>query len=628
MRESDRRSPAPIGRGRNWDRPRIAWTVLTAAGLLLGLVLFVTGVTPWPAPAAVLVCLTLAIGQRTSWPFALAAAVIVELALIALIVRFTPSLGLGLVNGAAIVLGLLGAAALAAFCAVRQPRLLGVRALRVGIPLISIPVTLVAVVAVRSRLSGDLEWAMRNDAVWNLVTTRLIVADGGLDAIAHPNASPLTPGLLAVAIAVGRGGIAAENLLAHDVGRVATFWLLMTLAAGLLAALIGARSVHGGTRIARLVGAALAALVPFSWFTFGFASQFGFYNATVTLVLLLATWLAWLETRVAPVAGTAVLSLATVALLATWAPLAAIPFVLAAAAIVSRLSAELRTARGLRSILIIAATAAPIPLYALAVTLPDLLREGAALAVDGGIMPLQPVHVMVIGAVTVGVCVLNAVQRRQLHQLNGVLLVCAAGIIAAGYLIGQRIAAGASTWGYYPAKFSWLLVSLLLVVLASALAGEMAGLRGRPFAAAGTAAVAIVVPASLMLLVPPDAPRVASALTPVAIATNTGVAAGSPAARHLFDLAVPGERTIAAGYLTPEQDRFLNSWLLQLESNTARDPIRAYAYALDPRNVPQVCDAARVWGGSVRIVTSSDATAASLSAACPDAYSSLDIRRP
>ena len=69
---------------------------------------------------------------------------------------------------------------------------------------------------------------------------------------------------------------------------------------GMLAALIGARSVHGGTRTARIVAAVITGLIPLSWFTFGFAVQFGFYNATVAFVLLLAAWLSSLETGVSP----------------------------------------------------------------------------------------------------------------------------------------------------------------------------------------------------------------------------------------------------------------------------------------------------------------------------------------
>lgn len=614
-----------VSAGRRPRAAQIAWIVTAAASLLAGLTLFATGITPWAAPLAVLLCLTLAVGQRTSWPFAVAASIIIEMALIALVVRFTPETGLGLVSGAAVVLGVVGTAALVAFARVREPRVMGARALRVGLPVLVLPLLVVLFIAVRSVLTGEVEWAMRNDAVWNLVTTRLIVADGGLSAVSHPNSSPLTPALLAVAIAVGREAVSPDDLLRHDVGAVAVFWLLASLGAGLLAGLIGARSVHGGTRTARIIGGALADLVPFSWFTFGFAAEFGFYNATVTLVLLFATWLAWLETRVAPIVGAAVLSLATVALLATWAPLAVIPFGLAAMAIVARLSSLERTRSSVRPFLLLTLAMIPVPLYVFFVTLPDLARDGGALAVDGAIMALEPAHVLVIAAVTIGFAVVDAVQRHRWHQFVGVLVVIAGGAVAVVYLIAQRLAAGSSAWGYYPAKFSWLLVSLLLVIIVASIAGEMAGLRGRRLAAAGIAATAVAVPGALMLLVPPTVDRLASLFTPFAIATNTGVNHPPSFAQELFDLAVPGQRTMVVNYLG-DGDVFLNSWLLQLESTSAQEPIRVYSYILDPQNTDQACEAVRAWDAPVRVVTSDEETAARMRGSCGDAALSVEVR--
>ncbi|KQZ82080.1 hypothetical protein ASD56_14415 [Microbacterium sp. Root166] len=608
-------------------RARVAWIAGAGGALALGIVLFATGISPWLAPAAVLLCLTLAIGQRTSWPFAFAAGVIVQLALVALILRFTPSWNLSLTGGSALMFALLGLGGLLAFGFVREPRLLGARTLRVGLPVLAVPVLLMSLVAFLTLSSGNLEWAMRNDAVWNLVMTRTMVEDGGLDAISHPNAAPLTPGLLAIAIAVGRHAVEGGDLLAHDVSRVATFWLAATLAAALLAALIGARSVHGGTRTARIVAAALASLVPVSWYTFGFAAQYGFYNATLALVLLLASWLAWLEARVSPVAAAAVLSLASVALLATWAPLALIPFALALFALISRMSILVRSkSRGWAWIVLVLA-ALPVPLYGLVVTLPDLRRDGAALAVDGGFIGLQASHVMVVVAVAVGVAVLNAIQRNQVHPMNGLLITCGAGALAGGYLLAQRLGLD-SLWGYYPAKFAWILMSLVLVILTASLAGEMAGLRGRPWAATGVAAVALVVPLSLMMLLPSPHGRLAPLLTPVAIASNTGVAGGEPAARRLFDLAEPGRPTLALSYLGPAGDSFLNSWLLQLEATSGADPIRVFAYTLDPQNEEQACEAVHAWDRPVRVVTSDPAVAERFTELCADADVTVDVLEP
>lgn len=616
-------SPRP-----DFDGARVAWVASSAVVLAVGVILFATGVTPWLAPAAVLLCLTLAIGQRTSWPFAFAASVIVQMALVALIVRFTPAWGLSLVGGSAVMFAVLGLLGLVAFAVVKNPRIFGVRTLRVGLPVLAVPVALIALVGFLTLSSGNLQWAMHNDAAWNLVSTRTMVEDGGLDAIAHPNAAPLTPGLLAIAIAVGRAAVAPGDLLAHDVAGFASFWLVAALTAAVLAALIGARSVHGGTRTARIVAAGLCSLLPVSWFTFGFATQFGFYNATLALVLLLATWLAWLEARVAPVSAAAVLSLAAVALLATWAPLAIIPFGLAAFALVSRLSSLLRTGGKGRAVVVLILAVAPLPLYVLAVTLPDLRRDGAALAVDGGFMWLQVTHVVVIIAVAIGIAVLNAIQRSQVHPLIGLLVVCLAGAAAGIYLVAQRLGAGASPWGYYPAKFSWILVSLILVILTSSLAGEMAGLRGRPFASAGVASIALVVPLALMLLVPPGPGRLASILTPVEIALDSTVESNEPVAQRLFELADPARNTLALSYMGPANDAFLNHWLLQLGATSGADPIRTFAYTLDPTNEVQACEAVHAWQSPVRVVTSDPAVAERFAEICADADVVVDVVAP
>jgi len=615
-----------VSAGLHTRRAERVWIGAAAVGVIVGIVLFVTGVTPWVAPLAVLVSMTLAIGQRTSWPFAIAAATITEFALIALVLRFTPATGVSLVGGAGIMFAVLGALSIGVLIRTGAHRLIGRRALRVVLPLLIVPVLLVAAVSAWGLFSGNLEWAMRGDAVWNLVTTRVLIADGGLDAVAHPNPSPLAAGLLAIAAAVGRDSVAAADLLRHDAGRFATFWLLATALAGLLAALIGARSVHGGSRLARVGAAAVAGVIPWVWFTFGFSAQFGFYNATLAFVLLLASWLAWLETRVAPIAGAAALSLASVALLATWAPVAALPFLLAVFALVSRLPSLRRERVDRRRVGLLVLTVVPVPLYLLFVTLPDLLREGEALAVDGGIMPIAPVHIAVIVIVTLVASGFTAVHLGQRHQLVGVAIIVGSSALVGAYLAWQRVRADAEWWGYYPAKFSWLVASLLLVVLTATILSELAGARRRAGLTIGVFAAAVGLPWVLMAQVLPTTDRLTSLLTPVAIVTGTGVAESPPAAQRLFDLAVPGERTMVVSYLSVPQDVFLNSWLLQLDVESGSDPIRVYAYGLDPRNEEQACEAVRVWDTPVRIVTSDATLPERFAQLCPDADVVVEVR--
>lgn len=603
--------------------PRLVWA--SAAGLLLGIgvFLFATGASPWVAPVAVVLCLALALGQYVSWTLAFVGAIVVELVVVAVLVRVAPLLGIGLVPVCSVALVLLGGTGLALFAARAAPRVIGARRLAVVLAVLAGAVAFVAVVVSRAAEGSDFEWAMHNDAVWNLVTTRLMIADGGLDAAQRPNASPLTPGLLAIVAAVGRDAVAPGDLLAHDVTRFVTFWLFAALASGVLAALVGARAAVGASRPARWSAAAIAGVIPLTWFVFGFAADFGFYNATVAVLLLVASWLAWLENRGKPFHSAAILSLAAVCLLATWAPLAIVPLALAVVALTPRLLVVLRGPRRWRGLGLLVGALAPVPLYALLVTLPDLRREGAALAVDGGLMTFLPVQAVIIVAVCVAVVTVDATWRRRSLTLVGVVVVCLSGGVAEAYLVLQRLGT-ANLWGYYPAKFAWLLVSLLLVVLTAAVLGGLVQLRGRPVGAIGVGAVAILVSWSLMFQVPP--PRgLATAVTPLEIAAQRGGAAPGIGAATLFALAQPGQRTLVLSYGDEAVDGFVNAWLLQLESTTAEDPVRLFSYILRPGDEQQACEAVRAWNGHVRVVTSDESLPERFAEECVDADVTVDV---
>lgn len=595
------------------------WVAILAVAGLIGVVWWAVGLSPWPLVLVTVVAGVLVIAQRASWPFAVAGSLIAVLAVLAILLRLAPFTGLGLTGtvGAALALGTAGY--LVALARVREPRLPHRRALIVAAPAVAVPVLLVVVGGpIAVALGAGPTWAMHNDAVWNLMTARFMIEDGGLRADQHPNASPLTAGLIATAASVGRGFVASDDLLQHDVSLMAELWLLVVLAGALLAGLIGLRSTHSAPRPLRIVAAAATALIPLSWFVAGFAFQFGFVNAPLSMLILLASWLAWLETRVAPLLGSAILSLATVAMLATWAPLAAIPGALAVVALFSRISALVRT-RG-SAMIWWAVAAAPVPLYVVAVTLVDLRREGAALAVEGGIQPLQPLQVLTIGAVATVAVVFYALRTHAPHVLLGFGIVGVSSALGLAYLIAQRVAAGVGYWGYYPIKMSWMVCSLLLVILTAAFLASAAEFRGRPVASVlATASIGLLV-GTLMIQVPPmQSPKLAHLLPFVDIVTGTGVAASPSQARELFAVAEDGQRTMAVRLVDPGTDRFMNGWLLQLQSDSALEPIRHYSYLLDPEDDAQVCAAIVAWEGPVNVQTADPQLEQRLTKLCPDA---------
>jgi hypothetical protein len=192
---------------------------------------------------------------------------------------------------------------------------------------------------------------------------------------------------------------------------------------------------------------------------------------------------------------------------------------------------------------------------------------------------------IIIAVVTVVVMILTALHLHHRHPLNGVLIVLSVSTIVGAYLPRS---AGAVYWWGYPAKFAWLISSMLVVILTAALLSELASTRGRRWAARG----------SLRFLSSRRSPswrrchrhRTAwPPFTPVAIVTNTGCArpaAGCPAA-----LRPCGASAWYSGRCpTQRLGMRFHQLVLQLESTSSSDPIRPL-YVLDSRNEVQARDA-------------------------------------
>lgn len=609
----------------SWSSSRL-WRVTAVVLVAACIVSYATGVTPWLGPLAAVSILTVAIAQRTSWSFAIAAAIITSLATSAVILRLTPSVGWSLVTAVSLVLVLLSLPGILLLISPRPVRLpsrgQGVAALVIT----AFVLVAVSVVVARATPGADFEWAMHNDAVWNAVTTRFVITDGGLDSGAHPNSSPLTAMLMASSAASGRAGIGAADLFEHDIVRFVTFWLLAAGASSVLAGIIGYRTTRGAQARRRWAAAIIVGLLPSTWYVFGVATDYGFFNGTIAVLLLCAAWIVWLEGEDRPLAAVLVLGLAAVCLLATWAPLALIPLALAAVL-------AIRSLRGIRSlsasgrrrrILLLAVALLPAPLYALLVTLPDLGRDGAALAAGGAFIAFVPLHAITIAAVTLAVVLILAVSRRDDHTLVGSVLVVVAGTVALAYLLYQRRATD-SLWGYYPAKFAWFVCVLLLVVLTAEICRAAADEQARGIRSVLGFFLAVLVPGSLMATNPPPHGW-RTVLTPVAIALGMGPDASRDAARTLFELAESGVPTIALHYSDPATDQFANGWLLQLESDDSREQIRNFSYYLAPGDEAQACEAIRAWDREVRVVTSDPELEERLRSTCEAVDVVVDVR--
>ncbi len=610
-----------VSGGRTGERGT-PWVLGLLALTVFGLVAWLTGLTPWLLCLAAVGGLTLVYGQRVTWTLACAGSLTTLLAGYAVVLRVLPATGVGLSASGALILTIVALVPVVALVRSDRVRVPRGRGARVAIVVVAPVIALAVLGPVLDAADWGPRWAMNNDAVWNLVTARQILEDGGV-AAGRPNASPLTAGLIAIVAAAGRGSVAAADLLGHDVRRAAGLWLVMIYVGSVLAALVAAHATRRASATSRVVAPVIAAGVASSWYVVGFAVQFGFFNSSLAMIVLLAAWCAWLESRRAPLVAAAVLAAATIALLATWAPLATVSLALAAAVFARALPA---LARGpwvawLPWFLTVAA----VGTYGLLVTLADLHRDGEALAVDGGIHELPPRHVVFVVAATVLVVLLHALCTRVADHAVGLGVVVVGAAVGVGFLVAQRLSAGVPFWGYYPVKAAWAVCCLLLVILVScgsaaaspaggAEEGRTRGWERAESAVAGLAVGAFV--GALVLQIP--GPGLRQQLPLVNILRGNGLAAGESDARTLFAIAEPGVPTIAAGLVDPGVDRFLNSWLLQLEAEKATDPVRPFAYVLDPDSDAQVCSAIAAWQRPVTVRTSDGARADRLDALCGD----------
>ncbi len=573
-----------------------------------GWTLAVSGITPWLLWVVALLALAAAFSTALPPPLAAAAGLALPVSIWVVLARVLEPLPFGIdVKSIAVLTAIAVPALVIAW--LRHDRLpqMSRQGRLTLIALLPATLAIGGLVATIQFVGGrTVSWAMHNDAVWNTIATRLMVEDGGIDTASHSNPSPATSALMAAATSVGRLSVPSEQLLQHDLVRQSQFWLLAMLTTSLLAALIVVPRLKPLGNVGSTVAIALVSFLPLSWFVAGNAMEFGFINGTIALALLLACWLAWERLRDSSWGALLVLSASIVALLAAWAPLAIIPVALVVASLVdlgSRWWAELGVGGWIR----LALVAAPVPAYAITITLPDLARESDALGGDGGIFPMRPEYLALafVGAVLASVAL--GVRDRNWRDAAGAVAIVLSSTLAIGYLVFQRLDAD-FVWGYYLAKFSWLVMIMLLIVLAGTLATLISKVeRLRLLLAAGAAALIIVV----MALVPPT-PKTA---VPLAAVVGQGqLAASESTMQLLFSLSDVSQKKLVSAYLGPSDDGFINNWLIQIQTTDGADPIRAFAYALDGVDAIRVCEAAQVWGGDVWLYTRSPEVAAQLRA--------------
>lgn len=630
-------------------RRDVVTTVIVAGLGLVTLAATIGGLTPAPLLVVVGAAAVLALGQTMSWGLAIACGGVGLLALLAIGNQVYPHLGLSLLVGNLALLTAVIIASLVVLAlrdGIRLPGRAG--AAFAASTLVSPAAALLAAwVALSAGRMDKFAWLMRNDSAWNLMSTRFIVEDGGVDPSKHGNVAPLTFEYVALFLAPGRSDVAPSELLAHDLGRLAQGLLLLVAVISVLGSVVVASVVPARLPLLRATLAVGAGLLPWTWYVAGFAWLYGFWNALLSLVVLMLLWLLWVSSRQQPIVASAFIALGGVVTLATWAPLTIVPAALGVALVVSGLRAHV----AMRGTVLVAWALGIITFlgYAVMVTLPTTRGQSGALSLDGAFLSLGWAVPIVVAVIVWALSLLVVLLGGGSRDLAGLAALTTAGVIGVGYLVSQRADSATGPWGYYPAKFAWLLCLVMPFIAARAVAA-LAGvtvlpkdrlrlqlLQGGYVLASALAAVAVLAQVPPADLRPPSslgnpAPRPAPDWRPVSmfplwsLAQRDGISDFDGAVQDLFAASDPRSKVVFARYFRdPSRDGFVNFWLLQQPAESDQQMPRPYAYSLDSRNPAALCELVNAWGGGVRVVTRSPGLERKMQAACPQLDFEVDL---
>lgn len=472
-----------------------------------------------------------------------------------------------------------------------------------------------------------LGWAMQGDAQFNTVLSRQVGLANG-EILNGGQVLSLAQGLMAIVHLPGRSAVAPDGLLIHDIASQANLWMLMILLSSVLAGAIAERVLRGTPRMLRLFGILAGALLPLAWHMTGYALASGFYNVSIAFFTIELAVYFWLTIPGSPLWRSTALLAITVIMLGAWTPMAVIPGALAA------WSAWQGLRRNPPRLSLVVWMLAAFQLIAFVVlfVLPGFLAKSAVLSVAGSIIPLSNHLYFAIIVAALFVAVLIGTGRRGAggpgqavsparHFGLGLALIAGAAALGTGFLIFQNRHLP-DYWTYYPIKFAWISMELLVLLVFIGSLFVVSTLRGQRLLAVTATVSMTVILISMLQLNPPPQGGVTSAFPLVGIARSE-----SPADATLSLLTtVSGKKVFFYRYSTLEQDTFMNQWQFQITAKDEFTPIRNYAYSA-VSSYADACAAASAWGGGVQVITARETTAGWLNAKCGSLLTAV-VREP
>jgi hypothetical protein len=607
--------------GRSSGAHLSATTLRAAVGallIILAAILALGGGPIWVL--AVIVALPAFVALRARWSGLVAVGtVVVGMAALAFIVLLATAVQrTPLLPTVVVVFAVAGLGASLAIARGRAPELPAARVTPLVLAGVG-PITWIAIAGLTAilRPNSGLSWAIHGDSANYVLYARDVTRDGGIVLGGSQNPVPLPAGLLAVMIAPGRGGVSSANLLRHDVLAFESLQVMVIAVTCLLAGgLAGALARTAGSNSAVVaVASGAGSILPLSWTFTTDPLAYGYFDAELALPIVLGCILIALGSPSRPIVAASLLALACTVVLAIWSPLVVIPGgLLLASVIIDR-----RTLFGSPRVRLVplALGVGQFVLYAVAVSLPGLLALRGLLGSGGAIYifthSLFPSLAVVCVLLTLPL--LRGPHRRVATIGLGVPIFLGIGLVA--LLAESR---RADPWTYFPSKFEWLSICVLLVLILGLLPALLTPWSARRFASP-VAAVALASMAAIVCFSTPAAVSGDDRSNPLLwIAQGANSEDGGSATAALIIGSADSAHPVVYWRVTNPNERFINYWLLEVAAGSMQNnAVRSFAFGYDEHNEKDLCTILTLLGRQTTVRTQDATLASSLSATCPTA---------
>jgi hypothetical protein len=471
-----------------------------------------------------------------------------------------------------------------------------------------------------------LEWVVRNDSLNNLVFARMVLQEGGIAVGGSENPAPLPATLIALGALDARFEVGVNALLQHDLEAMSQVWALLIGLTCLLSGLTVASLARtmGGRGVPLILGATFGSLLGLSWMVTGYPMLYGFLNTHLILPVLLSMILLGVWARDAPVVALVGLLVGSTVILAVWAPLVVVPASLFIAVVLA-CRHRLWPLKVWHRVVLLAA-AAQLIVYGVVITVPIYLEQRPALGGVGGIFDFASLMLPTALGITVLLALAIRKGEKAIQPIPVVVAVFASAVAGLSFLLFLNRNANA-IWTYYPIKFSWLMLIILLIVVLGMLVGLSSQSAPRSLRVLLLSAASALFLA-LMLWMPTigGGPLALNAvhrvvLGHVADRTN-GLTSG------ILDNHRPGELTLLWESGEPAEGE-INIWLtlLYIGSLDERTDLRILSLqAFTDRSVTMLCAISEKAADDLVVFTERDDLESAIQQMCSERSSEIQVR--